>query len=119
MSFPHPGPTDGSIVANSATQPQLPAIGTYQVSFQVSVDEAGQLVVGLDSGAGVQQLGYTVVGRAAGTSLIVETVLVQTTVVNSVLTIRNPVGNPSALTVTPLAGGTDGSSSSLIIEQIR
>ena len=40
----------------------------YQVLFQVSVTEAGQLILTLDSGAGSVELDYTVVGRATGTS---------------------------------------------------
>ena len=80
----------------------LSAIGTYQVLFQVSVTEAGQLVLTLNGA----ELAYTVVGRATGTSQIVGMALVQTTVINSILTVRNPAGDSTALTITPLAGGT-------------
>ena len=42
-------------------------------------------------------LEYTVVGRATGASQIVGMAIVTTTVINSVLTVRNPAGNSTAL----------------------
>ena len=82
--------------------------------FQVSVDEAGQLVLTLNSA----ELPYTVVGRATGTNQIIGMALVQTTVADSVLTVRNPAGEAAALTITPLAGGTNPVSAHLVIMQI-
>jgi hypothetical protein len=92
----------------------LSAIGTYEVLFQVSVTEAGQLILTLNGA----DLAYTVVGRATGTIQITGIALVNTTVVNSVLTVRNPAGNATALTITPVAGGTRPVSAHLIITQI-
>ena len=92
----------------------LGLIGTYQILFQVGVTEAGQLILTLND----QDLDYTVVGRATGTSQIVEMAVVTTTAVNSVLTVRNPAGNAAALTITPLAGGTRFVSAHLAITQI-
>jgi hypothetical protein len=83
--------------------------------FEVSVDEPGQLNLTLN---GVDQLA-TVVGRATGTSQIVGTFLLTTTVINSTLTLRNPAGNSTALTLTPIAGGTRSASAHLVIVQIR
>lgn len=120
VSFPQDGPISGStIVRMSASSFKLATIGTYQVLFQVSVSEAGQLVLTLDSGSGAIELPYTVVGRATGTSQIVEMCIVQTTVTDSILTVRNPAGNSSALTITPLAGGVDPASAHLVITQIQ
>ena len=65
-----------------------------------------------------QDLDYTVVGRATGTSQIVGMAMVTTTSINSVLTVRNPEGNATALTITPLAGGTRPVSAHLVITQI-
>jgi hypothetical protein len=96
----------------------LTAIGVYQVLFQVSVDEAGQLVLTLDSGAGAIELDYTVVGRATGTSQIVGLALVRTSVINSILTVRNPASETTALTITPSAGGTEPVSAHLVITRI-
>ena len=84
----------------------------------MSVSEPGQLIVGLDSGSGVVELGYTVVGRATGTSQIVGLCLLTTSVLNAILTIVNPSGNSTALTITPIAGGTHSVSAHLIIKQI-
>lgn len=121
VQFPQDGPSSGSgLIARSGNhQFILTDIGVYQVLFQVSVTEAGQLVLTLDSGGGPQELAYTVVGRATGTSQIVEMALVRTTVVDSILTVRNPVSESSALTITPLAGGTNPVSAHLVITRIQ
>lgn len=42
----------------------------------------------------------------------------KTTVANSVLSVINPSGESTALTITPLAGGTHADAASLVIEQI-
>ena len=55
---------------------------------------------------------------APGTSDIAGTFIVETSTVNSVLTVRNPAGNAAALTITPLAGGTSSVSAHLVIMQI-
>ncbi|MHB8882445.1 MAG: hypothetical protein ACYC69_13160 [Thermodesulfovibrionales bacterium] len=116
VSFPQDGPTSASgITRIGPSSFMLPAIGTYEVMFQVSVMEPGQLVVGLN---GVE-LPYTVVGRATGTSQIVGMALVSTTVVNSILSIRNPAGGFIALTITPLAGGFSPVSAHLVIKQLN
>lgn len=63
-------------------------------------------------------LDYTVVGRATGASQIVGMALVETTEINSILTVRNPAGNTPALTITPVAGGTRPVSAHLMIIKI-
>ena len=116
VSFPQDGPNSGTgIVRTGADAFILPQIGTYLVMFQVSVTEAGQLILTLNG----QDLAYTVAGRAAGTSQIVGTALVETAVTNSVLTVRNPDGTAAALTITPLAGGTRPVSAHLLILQLQ
>ena len=65
-----------------------------------------------------EDLAYTVVGRATGTSQIVGLAIVETTSVNSVLTVRNPDGTAEALTLTPLAGGTRPVSAHLVITRL-
>jgi hypothetical protein len=115
VSFPQNGPSSGTVITRTGTSTfNLSVIGTYQVLFQVSVTEAGQLILTLNG----SDLAYTVVGRATGTSQIIGMALVQTTVINSVLTVRNPAGNSTALTITPLAGGTMPVSAHLVITQI-
>jgi hypothetical protein len=85
------------------------------MSFNVPVIEAGQLTLTLN---GVE-LSYTVTGRATGTTPISGESLVQTTVVNSVLSVRNPAANGNALTITPLAGGDEPGSATLIVQQLQ
>ena len=63
-------------------------------------------------------LPYTVVERATGTEQIIETTIVQTSIVNSVLTVQNPANNTAALTITPLAGGKEQVSTHLVILKI-
>ena len=116
VSFPQNGPTSGTTIARTSSSTfNLSAIGTYQVLFQVSVNEAGQLILTLNG----TDLAYTVVGRATGTSQIVEMALVTTTSLNSILTVRNPAGNSTALTITPIAGGTRSVSAHLVITQLQ
>jgi len=115
VDFPQDGPNSGVAISRISVDGfNLTTIGTYLVMFQVSVSEAGQLMVTLNG----TELPFTVVGRATGTSLIVGTALVQTTTSNSVLSIRNPAGNPTALTITPLAGGIRPSSAHLVIMRL-
>lgn len=115
VSFPQDGPNSGTtIVRTGASSFNLAEIGTYQVLFQVSVTEAAQLILTLNGA----DLEYTVVGRATGTSQIIGVAIVETTAVNSILTVRNPAGNASAITITPLAGGTRAVSAHLTITRI-
>ena len=115
VEFPQDGPNSGTGIARiNATSFNLSEIGDYQILFQVSVTEAGQLILTLNGA----DLAYTVVGRATGTSQIIGMAIVSTTVINSVLTFRNPAGNAAALTITPLAGGTRSVSAHLVITQI-
>jgi len=53
------------------------------------------------------------------TNQIAVLAIVTTTVINSILTVRNPAGNASALTITPLAGGTRPVSAHLVITQLQ
>ena len=116
VSFPQDGPNSGSdITRTSASSFNLAQIGTYQVLFEVSVDEAGQLILTLNG----TDLAYTVVGRATGTTQIIGTAIVTTTSINSILTVRNPAGNSTSLTITPLAGGTRPVSAHLVITQLQ
>jgi len=116
VSFPQDGPTSATSIARTGPSTfNLAAIGTYQIMFQVSVDEAGQLMLTLNGA----DLAYTVVGRATGTSELAGISLVTTNVINSMLTVRNPAGNSTALTITPLAGGTRPVSAHLVITQIQ
>lgn len=114
--FPQDGPSSGTIITRTGPGSfQLAEIGTYQVFFQVSISEEGQLVLTLNG----QELDYTVVGREAGTSQVIGMAIVTTTEADSLLTVRNPAGNAAALTMTPFAGGASPVSAHLIITQIE
>jgi hypothetical protein len=114
VSFPQNGPASASITRLSVSTFQLGAASTYRVSFVVSVTEAGQLELTLNGAA----LAYTVVGRATGTSEIVGESLVSAATPNAVLAVVNPAGSSTALTITPVAGGTAPVSASLVIQKI-
>jgi hypothetical protein len=115
VQFPQNGPAHAIPRTGPSTSIfTLPSIGTYRVSFTVSVTEAGQLALALNG----TELAYTVNGRATGTSEIVGEALVENTAVNSTIEVVNPAGNSSALTITPFAGGTHAVAASLIIEQL-
>ena len=116
VNFPQDGPNSGSSITRTRSSSfNLSEIGTYQVSFNVSISEVGQLELTLNGAP----LEYTVVGRATGTGDVLKIFLVNTTTINSVLTVRNPAGNATALTITPLAGGTAPVSAHLIIIQLQ
>jgi hypothetical protein len=118
VSFPQDGPSNGLITRLDDKTFSLKNIGIYEVQFQVSVTESGQLVIALDNGSGFLELPYSVVGRATGASQIVGISLFETTVSNTKLSIFNPSGNTPALTVTPFAGGTHNVSCHLVIKQL-
>ncbi len=116
VQFPQDGPNSSTTITRIGPgQFNLAAIGVYSVFFQVSVTEAGQLILTLNGA----DLAYTVVGRATGTSQITGIAFVQTSVINSILSVRNPAGNSTALTITPLAGGTRPVSAHLAILHIQ
>ena len=116
VSFPQDGPNSGTGISRvSASSFNLSEIGTYYISFQVSVTEAGHLQLTLNGAP----LAYTVVGRATGTSQIVGIAIVTTSSINSILTVRNPADNAPALTITPLAGGTQPVSAHVVILKIQ
>jgi hypothetical protein len=116
VAFPHDGPTSGTdITRMSSTQFQLAAIGVYMISWQVSVAEAAQLILHLDTA----DIPSSVVGRATGTSQIVGNRLIETTVANSILSVVNPAGNPTAITITTKAGGAMAVSASLVITRLK
>lgn len=114
VQFPQSGPTSGVIVRTGPSTFKLPAIGTYQVAWQVSIDEPGQLQLAI-GGVG---LANTVVGRASATDQICGNTLITTTNVNSILSVINPAGNATALTITPLAGGATSVSATLSIKKL-
>lgn len=120
LQFPQDGAAVGAIVRDSGspTDIMLSAIGIYLVTWQVSVDEAGQQTLFLDPNIGTfNRVANTTVGRATGASQIVGNTLLQTTVAFSKIRVVNDA-SPVALTVTPLPGGSEAASVSLTIVRV-
>ena len=113
IQFPQNGPANGISRATSSTF-TLPATGTYELNFQVSIVEAGQLVVVMNG----TELPYTVVGRTTGTTQITGTCLISATA-GAIISINNPAGNSNALTIAPLAGGSQPVSAHLVIKRLN
>ena len=115
VPFPHAGPTSGAgITAASSSSFTLAAAGTYKVTFVVPVNESGQLQLAVNG----TPAATAVFGRSAINDQIVGQALITTVGINAVLTVINPAGNASALTVTPTAGGSVAASANLIIERL-
>ena len=113
INFPIDGPIFGSDINRVDTSHfNLVSIGIYQVFFQASITEPGQLSVALND------VPISIVGRATGTNQITSLSLLQTTTINTILTIINPVGETTALTLTPFAGGINQVSAHLVISRM-
>jgi hypothetical protein len=114
--FPENGPSSSgtTITRLTAGTFNLGVIGTYEIFFQVSVTEPGQLIVVTNSA----EVDRTRVGRNTGNTQIVENTLIITDVINTIIQINNPIGNSTALTITPNAGGAGAVSANLVIKQI-
>ena len=116
VEFPQNGAASG-IVRASATQFILPVVGTYEVFYQVSTSEPGQLSIWLNGAPVASVTPRSRAGRATGTSQIVNDVMITTTLPGMLLTIVNDA-SPAALTITPLAGGTGSVSATLLIKRV-
>jgi hypothetical protein len=97
VEFPRTSFTSG--ITNDTTEFELPVPGIYEITWQVPVDQEGELELWLDQGSGATGLAYTVVGRRTGNTQIVGDTLIQTTRTNSKVSVRNP--NPEALIIPP------------------
>ena len=116
VSFPQDGVnTNDNITRISDYTFNVAAIGTYLVQFQVSVTEPGQLCLALN---GIEEP-FTVVGRATGTSQLVGNCLIKINNENTIVSVRNPASETTALTITPVAGGTQSVSAHLVFLQIE
>lgn len=111
VAFPQNGIGDGTVGRINDTSFSLSEAGVYMIFFHVGISEAGQLELTVNGEA----IASSVVGRATGTSQIVGINIIQTSTENATLTVRNPAENTTALTITPLAGGTNSVSAHLSI----
>jgi hypothetical protein len=113
VAFPNDGAIVGADIVRLSPSTFGLSAGTYQVLFEVSVDEPGQLILNLDA----LELANTAVGRASVDSQINGCFLVQVAA-PAVLSVRNPAGSIAPLTITPLAGGTHIVSAHLVITRL-
>lgn len=114
IEFPNDGVTNNTVITRiTATRFNLATVGIYEIFFQVSISEAGQLVVVVND----TELPYTCIGRATGTTQISCMTIINTTLPDSILSINNVAANATALTVTPNAGGNNPVSANLIVKQ--
>lgn len=100
----------------STTSFMLPAVGIYEVTFQVSITEAGQLAVKLNGGP---FLPYSVAGRATGTSQISNSIFIPTTLANQTLEVYNVGLSAIHITGNPGSGGNNPVSASLTIVRLQ
>ena len=116
LDFPNTGSTSGPTITRlSVGQFNLSEIGSYEVFWQASVTEPGQLMLRINNIIQSQ----TVSSRSTGTSLIINDVIITTTVINSILEVINPPGNTPALTITPSDGQlTHAPATSLVIKKL-
>ncbi|MEO6221269.1 MAG: hypothetical protein ABIO81_12625 [Ginsengibacter sp.] len=116
VEFPNAGPNSGNgIVAANPNTFILSDIGTYMVSWTVSVNEPGQLALSLN---GII-VPYSVSGRSAGSTQITGNAIISAPAANSILRVFNPPGNSTPLTITPFAGGNNPVAATLIITRIK
>jgi len=88
------GPSNNtSITRLTSSTFNLAFIGIYEITFQISINEAAQLVIVING----TELNYTVVGRATGTNQIIGNSLITTTIPKSILSINNPIGSSNVL----------------------
>ncbi len=110
VEFPQDGAQQGKFGRLGPGAFLLPSIGTYRVTFAVSISEPAQLQLVLD-GRGLPTAVY---GRETGMSQVVGDALVTTTRSDSVLSVVNAGG--TEITLTPAAGGHLPVAASLVIE---
>jgi len=118
VPFPRNGPILGSIVRIDGSSFTLPNIGTYEVTFKVHTTEPGQLQLELNGAAIVESTAVNM-NPTSGGHPIIGNVFITTTSINSTLAVINPVGNSTALTITPADGAeTQANAQSITIKQL-
>lgn len=114
IEFPNDGVSNNTVITRiTATRFNLATVGIYEIFFQVSITEPGQLVAVLNN----TELPYTVIGRSTGTTQLVCMTIINTTLPDSILSINNVAANATALTITPNSGGNNPVSANIIVKQ--
>jgi hypothetical protein len=121
IHFPNPATNPyGTIQRLSGTSPTeflLPANSVFEITFQVTIQNTGELVVVLN---GIEQL-MTIVGKSGGGQVVGMSIVSTPDGVSSVLSINNPSSATSGgLKVDAATGAlTEPLSCHLIIKQIK
>ena len=136
LNFPRASaPAVGGIVINNPGPSQsnntefiLPSVGTYRVTWHISVDEPAQMSLWINSGPAFPGGMFielrtasgapSNVGQSIGSTQLVGDVIFRNTVANSAIQIRN-FASPSSLSITPQPGGTRAQAVSLIIQRLQ
>jgi hypothetical protein len=109
----------GSIqrVVGSTSQFVLPPGGVYEITFQVTVNNTGQLVIVLNG----SELLYTVVGKPGSGNIIGMSIISTPLTGDSIISIQNPLSAPSGgIKVDEATGAlSEPLSCHLIIKQLK
>lgn len=102
VPFPTVGPTGGEVAKSTDTEFLLPWKGVYEISWDVTFNEASQLALQLKESAGA----YATVNGGICTAPAVnsrntKTVIVESAGDNALIRLLNPAGNAGTLTLTP------------------
>ncbi|HEV7750621.1 MAG TPA: hypothetical protein VGO71_03720 [Baekduia sp.] len=111
--FPHAGAAQGGVAYSGGGEFTLPSAGTYRVSFSVTLAQAGQLQIVLNS----VPLPYAIFGNDAANSEITGEALVTSPGAGSVISINAPGSNPN-VSLADAAGGSVPSAATLIIQRV-
>jgi hypothetical protein len=131
INMGHIGPAAGGIIINNPgpvttqtnnTQFLLPNIASYEAEFHIHTTEAGQFQGTIGDGSAQVVIPGSCGGNynpTAGGHPITQRFAFTTTLTNRILMIVNPVGNGSALTITPANGTlTHATAQTLVIRQL-
>ncbi|MBK7473631.1 MAG: hypothetical protein IPI73_26340 [Betaproteobacteria bacterium] len=124
IAINNPGPTQ-----TDNTEFILPSVGTYRVTWHISVDEPAQWSLwintapnpgggGLFSEVSAASGAPASVGHSAGSAQLVGDVVFRNSVANSAIQSRNYAA-PTSVTVTTVPGGTRAQAVSLIIQRLQ
>ena len=96
----------------------LASVGSYEVTWQGSYTDDGQLCLRVDDGSGFTELAFTTVGRTAE-SQIVGNVIIITHAIDTKLQVCNPSINTATLVMASPAAGTESFNfASLVIKRL-
>ena len=120
VPFPRSGPASVGSATNfdGTSSFLLPSTGVYKVTFGVHTTEPGQLQLELN-GADVSSTVAANMNPTSGGHPIGGSYIINSTAPNFLLSVINPDGNSTALTITPANGSeTHANSQVLVIERI-